>query len=522
METQITIIAAKGIRAADIGGTSDGYVKFETKQTKKMKTKIAKPSLNPVWNETFKAKVTPGEVIVFEVFDHDPKFTVPQLNAGETYYDVLPISVQGYLYVSITLPSGGGQSYHHMDPKAEVVLKIDLKKLVNVIKPKNTVVQSATINLSTSLTKEQETGCIDHLIMNDFHDSICLKGKVGEKITVRVMNAARLLLSSKVYDTGSWVIPDLVDKELVCERIPLKKGGVVFANVTCLRGVYHNVFSNEIPNPRNNPSDTICKYELTVIRANDIIAADSSGTSDAYVKILTSNSKEKKTFVCYPTLNPQWNHAFRIKAKAGSEVLFKLYDKDLITKDDHLGDASFTIPTEFKENDLRSFQLAINKKGKLIVELKKIRTISPAYKAASNGTSGSSDHHSQSGHSHGNVGYPPQGYGYPPQQGGYPPQGYGYPPQGYGYPQQQGGYPQGYGYPPQGYGYPQQNYGYPPQQGGYPPQGYNYPPKQGQQPPQQGGYPPQQGQQPAQQEQKSQEQKPTQASGCTYSYSTQN
>ena len=44
---EITIINARNIKAADVNGKSDGYVTFKTDSTKKQKTKIFKPSLNP-------------------------------------------------------------------------------------------------------------------------------------------------------------------------------------------------------------------------------------------------------------------------------------------------------------------------------------------------------------------------------------------------------------------------------------------------------------------------------------------
>ena len=70
-ELNVTIISAKNIKAGDMNGLSDGYVKFATSQTKKQKTKIYKPSLNPEWNETFTCKAVVGERIVFKVMDHD-------------------------------------------------------------------------------------------------------------------------------------------------------------------------------------------------------------------------------------------------------------------------------------------------------------------------------------------------------------------------------------------------------------------------------------------------------------------
>merc|ERR1740117_2352688 len=70
----VSIIGAAGLRAMDVGGTSDAYCTCELakKPSTRVKTAVKKMTLNPVWDEHF---VMPffekGDVIVFTVYDQD-------------------------------------------------------------------------------------------------------------------------------------------------------------------------------------------------------------------------------------------------------------------------------------------------------------------------------------------------------------------------------------------------------------------------------------------------------------------
>jgi len=71
---QIIILRAENLRAADIGGTSDPYVKCEVpgKSNWKLQTGIVKQNCNPVWNhaESY-PEYTNGDPLLFTVFDQD-------------------------------------------------------------------------------------------------------------------------------------------------------------------------------------------------------------------------------------------------------------------------------------------------------------------------------------------------------------------------------------------------------------------------------------------------------------------
>ena len=81
---------------------------------------------------------------------------------------------------------------------------------------------------------------------------------------------------------------------------------------------------------------------IRVLQARNLIAADSGGTSDPYVRIHVGReiANGVKTNVIRKTLNPEWNETFEINIRENqrTEVLtLEVFDKDLIGKDDSLG-----------------------------------------------------------------------------------------------------------------------------------------------------------------------------------------
>ncbi|KAK5575623.1 hypothetical protein RB653_006756 [Dictyostelium firmibasis] len=71
---QVRIISANNLIAADIGGTSDPYVKIKSSCLKSFKaTRIVDKCLNPVWEETLSVEIdcVQRELLMFDVYDHD-------------------------------------------------------------------------------------------------------------------------------------------------------------------------------------------------------------------------------------------------------------------------------------------------------------------------------------------------------------------------------------------------------------------------------------------------------------------
>ncbi|ESN93834.1 synaptotagmin 7b [Helobdella robusta] len=84
---------------------------------------------------------------------------------------------------------------------------------------------------------------------------------------------------------------------------------------------------------------------LKILRANDLVAKDMSGTSDPYVKILLLPDKKQKlvTKIKRKNLNPRWNETFAFEGfpytKLVNRTLYlQVLDYDRFSRDDPIGE----------------------------------------------------------------------------------------------------------------------------------------------------------------------------------------
>lgn len=96
---------------------------------------------------------------------------------------------------------------------------------------------------------------------------------------------------------------------------------------------------------------------MRLLHANNLMAADSNGKSDPYVK-LSSAGVEKKSKTIKKTLDPVWNEVFELKGTLSDflqqGLCLKFMDYDFMDKDDPLGE--LTVPLEaLREQDTIEF-----------------------------------------------------------------------------------------------------------------------------------------------------------------------
>jgi len=91
---------------------------------------------------------------------------------------------------------------------------------------------------------------------------------------------------------------------------------------------------------RSELSPQMGNLTVKIDQAN-VIAADHSGTSDPYVKVILRGQEVKKTDVIKKTLNPIWNETFTvpIAERMSNRLMFEVYDWNQIEKDELIGQA---------------------------------------------------------------------------------------------------------------------------------------------------------------------------------------
>eukprot|EP00966_Prymnesium_polylepis_P218038 5046352-Prymnesium_polylepis.1 len=99
---------------------------------------------------------------------------------------------------------------------------------------------------------------------------------------------------------------------------------------------------------------------VTVVKAEGLLAADSNGFSDPFVKVYV-RGKKRTTKVIYKTLNPEWNQVLRWTGQEAfllqGSLDLKVYDYDYASFNDFLGDASLSL--EDLRREIHKERLAI-------------------------------------------------------------------------------------------------------------------------------------------------------------------
>lgn len=91
---------------------------------------------------------------------------------------------------------------------------------------------------------------------------------------------------------------------------------------------------------RSELSPLMGNLTVKIDQAN-VMAADHSGTSDPYVKVMLRGEEIKKTSTVKKTLNPIWNESFTvpISERMNNKLIFEVYDWNQLGKADFIGGA---------------------------------------------------------------------------------------------------------------------------------------------------------------------------------------
>lgn len=106
------------------------------------------------------------------------------------------------------------------------------------------------------------------------------------------------------------------------------------------------------------------EIKLKLILGNDLPVCDIV-SSDPYV-IFKANGKKYKSKVHANTCHPRWKQTFDIKASVNEEIKFELFDRDIIGKDDPMGECKWTVP-HLPLNQKEYFLLKNSKTGYIVI-----------------------------------------------------------------------------------------------------------------------------------------------------------
>ncbi|PAA65306.1 hypothetical protein BOX15_Mlig019212g2 [Macrostomum lignano] len=294
-----SLVAGKKLMAADLGGTSDPFVRVTIGNRLLYKSQIVKGSLNPQWNEEFTVPVPKKHAVTFTVMDYDAVGKNDYL--GEVSLDPVTASTLGETWYQLTGPKV---------KSGEILLSCRL--------PESTV---------TSADLDEEI---------DVDNELVPPSEVFEDATVAADSESAQAAAAEQPDVAPHRgIPSMsassTDASPASPPAPTKAA------------------SGRQKTAQKSPS----YIELTIVSGSNLMAADFGGTSDPYVVATVAGRRVHKTRVCRSTLNPVWRESVHLPLPDQGHLLrLATYDKDPVGKDDFLGEISLT-----RDNLLQMCQL---------------------------------------------------------------------------------------------------------------------------------------------------------------------
>ncbi len=134
-----------------------------------------------------------------------------------------------------------------------------------------------------------------------------------------------------------------------------------------------------LPRSMSNTHSAMVEYigivDVYLIAGRDLIVKDLI-TSDPYC-VLTLGLQTRKTTIKYKTLKPEYNEHFSFSWNGTDPLVVEVFDKDELTKDDHMGKVSVDLEPLLREQDtvLRGWHQVYHRKheerlqGELLMEI---------------------------------------------------------------------------------------------------------------------------------------------------------
>jgi Ca2+-dependent lipid-binding protein len=344
----ITMVSASNVKVADRTGLSDPYCVLRYHDIKH-KTEVQKQTLDPEWNCTVSLpEVHEHERLVFEVWDWDAgrnaddflgqvTLTLDEFESATQTFELQPRCGKKDRHIRGTLTI---RTDYHILREAAAVAHAKAHITLHGARGLKAADKG---NVSDPYAKiqccglQKKTAVVRRTLDPDWSFEFNVPSvAAGDACTVEVWDWDR---STKDDFLGLAVLEfdeSFIDAENV--ELPLKSR--THKNDKNISG---HVLASFRFAPQESDGLNIGRATIAIHSATNVKAADRSGTSDPFVQLIVGHGKDAlkyKTEVVKRTLEPVWEHTITIdKLKAGTELVFRVYDWDRVGSDDFIGQA---------------------------------------------------------------------------------------------------------------------------------------------------------------------------------------
>ena len=345
----IDVLEANDLMAADLGGTSDPYVRCKLNGQQFYKTKHIKKSLNPRFDETTTVDVVSRHtsILLFEVFDFNA--IQKHVSLGSAFFNLAQVKPGVVQNEVLHLTNGKG------------TLKIRFLFDAQEIQPKN------GIDMESRMNKEQQSGVSK--FTRGLTSQISFAGKKKNSFTLPSLGSMNSGKKSQSKESLNDVVEEESEKFIThAPQVPVinapQEESVPMIQVqlpTPERS--HSEAQDVAPKPkphpgrsisRNTVQDVDTKEELNgtvtlhILGASGLMAVDSNGFSDPYIKVYHGDGKSIfKTSVKKKTLVPEWVNEKATFNIPEYTVKLSVKDHNTFSEDKDLGSVTINLLVHF-------------------------------------------------------------------------------------------------------------------------------------------------------------------------------
>jgi len=376
--------------AMDSSGTSDPYVVFKLNGNEVFKTNEQKKTLKPIWNERFDVNINSRYNSQLEVEVRDwnkiEKHTVigtgvlplANINTERGKQSVVTVDIfkkeakQGHVNLILDfIPQRVSDSKQGKERSDGAPAKV-----VNNVAKGGISVAKGVVKAPTSVVSGIASGLSKTFKSNKSKNSES-KNEAQPAATSNNQQQPQDMTeeeASEINDGLGQMPPSKKPEASVADK-------ATDDNVSVVSSEYpDSVLSGDEGNNRrmsvSGATESYGMLHIHVISANDIIAADSSGTSDPYVKIMRGKKEIGKTKTIKKTLSPTWNEQFKVNLGEvlNQNITLIIKDHNNLMASKTLGEVQITEHNSFSttENKTVENEYPISKGGTIKIKLEYI------------------------------------------------------------------------------------------------------------------------------------------------------
>jgi len=359
--------------AVDSSGTSDSYVIFSVNGNKVYTTKEQKKTLEPVWNEKFDINIRSRRSADLELKLMDWNKLEKHTTIGTGKLSLLGLVPNQNMVVPVDIISkeqkkvGVVNLILSFSPKSVATSDQDKKKnsessaptkVINNVAKGGLSVAKGVFKAPSSVVSGVASG-----LSKTFKSNKNKNAELKDEAPASVANSKQQ--QQIVSEEDASELSDGLGQLPPPKAMKTEQSTATFDKSSLMESDNVSVVSTDYPDSvlsdgeANRKMSTVNELfgilHIYIIEAQELAAADSSGTSDPYVKVMKGKKEIGKTKVIKKTLNPTWNENFKVNL---GEVLAQPIS--IIIKDHNTLQASKTIG-EVQITNHQSFPTGENK-----------------------------------------------------------------------------------------------------------------------------------------------------------------